>query len=105
MQIFQEPRGYFKLESTCKVTAVRVDNSKKKSLYVFRIVWPMGAEEGDNSGLGNRYGKPQSQADKKERVQERPGAAGAASSGKMAVTVGGAMVRPRSDRYICIHMN
>ena len=85
--MFQEPKGYFKLERTCKVTAVRVDTSKKKTLYVFRIVWPMGAEEGEEAGSDGR-GKHRPRSG-----DDRAGSSGAASSSKMAVTVGGAMVR------------
>lgn len=87
--VFQEPKGYFKLESSCKVTAIRMDATKKKTLHVFRIVWPMGADEGEGAATGAKLKGSKSRGGASVGDDKT---SGAASNGKMAVTVGSAMV-------------
>jgi hypothetical protein len=106
-QLFQEPKGYFKLESSCKVTAVRIDAGKKKTLYAFRIVWPADGADGELEGrtpshastdaknktkVTARKSKDRDRGGGASSGDEKAGSSGAASSGKMGVTVGGAMV-------------
>ena len=79
---------------------MRVDTSKKKTIYVFRIVWP--AEAGDDFGeISAKRAESKTKPRQKEKKKDRSGSgsgdekssAPGASPGKLGVTVGGAMVR------------
>ncbi len=80
----------FKLEKTCKVSEIRTDVNRRKTQFVFRIVWPVEAEGDDGGAASDSEKKADKKRISKKRTETSNGdKGGVLSSGKMAVALGG----------------